>query len=73
MKKLAITLILTAVYSTTEADVMLDGVFDGGDTYTNAETVTWFNGHQTANSIYGDFNSQSFTTEIRYGVDAKQR
>lgn len=68
MKKLAITLILIAFANTTRADVTLDGVLGGGDTYSTTETVTWFNGHQTSNSIYGDFDNQSFTTEIRYGV-----
>lgn len=68
MKKLAIILVLTAVSGANGASVTLDGVLSGGDTYTNTQTVTWYNGHQKANSIYGTFNNQSFTTEIRYGV-----
>ena len=49
MKKLVVTLILTAVCGTTQADVILDGIFDG-DTYKNSEDVGWFNGHRTADS-----------------------
>jgi len=59
-------LILAAVSGTVSADVVLDGVKDG-DTYLNSETVSWYQGHQTHNSIYGDFNNQLGSTTISYG------
>lgn len=67
-KKLAIAFILAAVSGTAQANVILDGILGDGVGYTNSETVNWFNGHQTANSIYGDFNSQFATTTISYGL-----
>ncbi len=56
---------LTTSYGQT---IELDGTYSSGDGYTTAETVTWFNGHKTDDSIYGDFDNQSYTTTIRYGV-----
>ena len=50
-----------------KADIMLNGVLDVGDTYTHTEVVTWFNGHHTSDSIYGDFDNPAGTTTIRYG------
>ena len=49
-------------------NVTLDGVFGSGDAYTTSEKVTWFNGHKTDESIYGDFDNQSHETTIRYGI-----
>ncbi len=69
MKKiLNATIVLAAVAGTAQADIVLDGVLGGADSYSNTESVTWFNGHQTANSFYGDFGNQSHTTNISYGV-----
>ncbi|NWK55354.1 PEP-CTERM sorting domain-containing protein [Verrucomicrobiaceae bacterium N1E253] len=48
--------------------VDLDGIYSGESGYTNTETVTWYNGHKADESIYGDFDSQSHTTTIRYGI-----
>lgn len=68
-RHVAIALFLTGTCSAARADIILDGIFDFGDTYANSQVVTWFNGHQTANSIYGDFDNQFFTTTIWYGID----
>lgn len=65
----AIALFLAATSSAAQADISLDGILGGGDTYANSQVVTWYNGHQTANSIYGDFDNQFATTTIRYGTD----
>lgn len=46
--------------------IKYDGIFTADDKYTNTEIVTWFNGHD--DTTYGDFNSQTFNTFIRYGV-----
>jgi len=58
---------LTTSYGQTPS-VTLDGIYNSEDVYTNSETVTWFNGHKSDESIYGDFDNQSFTTTIRYGI-----
>jgi len=68
MKTLAITLMLTVAANANGSIVTLDGISDGADTYTHTETVTWFNGHKTAHSLYGDFDNQSHTTDIQYGI-----
>ncbi len=69
MKRLvAIALFLTGTCGAARADIILDGIFDFGDTYANSQVVTWFNGHQTANSFYGDFDNQFATTTIQYGT-----
>ena len=47
--------------------VTLDGILTPGDGYTNSESVTWFNGHGKE-SVYGDFDNQSFQTTLRYGI-----
>ena len=59
-------LILAVISGTASADVVLDGVKDG-DTYLNSESVSWYQGHQTQNSIYGDFDDQLGSTTISYG------
>lgn len=69
MKNSMTTMIcLAAMAGVAQADVTLDGIRGLGDMYTNSETVTWFNGHRTDDSIYGDFDSQFATTTIQYGV-----
>lgn len=67
-RNLAIAVVLAGVTGAAQADITLDGVFDSGDMYTHSETVTWFNGHKSEESIYGDFDSQSYTTTIQYGT-----
>lgn len=67
-RMIAIALFLTGTCGAARADITLDGIFDFDDTYANSQVVTWFNGHQTANSIYGDFDNQSFATMIQYGI-----
>jgi len=66
--KITAAVVLLAFSGISRADISLNGVLGGGDSYANSETVTWFNGHQTANSIYGDFDNQFATTRIRYGA-----
>ncbi len=67
-RQFEIALFLIATSSAARADIVLDGIFDGGDAYANSQVVTWFSGHQVANSIYGDFDNQFATTTIQYGV-----
>ncbi len=67
-RQIAIALFLTGTFGVARADIVLDGIFDAPDTYDSSQSVTWYNGHQTANSIYGDFDNQSFATTIRYGT-----
>ncbi len=45
----------------------LDGVYDGDSVYDQSTDTTWYNGHKTEYSIYGDFNDQKGTTTVRYG------
>jgi hypothetical protein len=52
------------------AEIELDGVRDG-DNYNSNEIVSWYSGHQTENSIYGDFDNPLGTTKIRYGTDTR--
>jgi hypothetical protein len=67
-RELATVLTLSVFATTTQASVLLDGVRDGNDTsYTNTEVVTWYNGHKADESLYGEFDSQTATTTIRYG------
>ncbi len=65
------TVALLSVAGTASAGVMFDGTLSGEDAYANSEVVTWFNGHQTANSVYGNFNNQLGTTTIRYGASTR--
>ena len=69
-KKTPIVLLLSAVSCAAQADITLDGVNGAGDVYTNTESVSWFNGHRTDDSIYGDFNNQAGLTNIHYGVSS---
>jgi hypothetical protein len=52
----------------TAASITLDGIFDGSPPYSSSDTVGWFNGHKTEDSIYGDQNSPLGTTTIHYGI-----
>ena len=66
---LTVLAVLAAGITTSDAtSVILDGIYTGEDGYTNSATVTWYNGHQTNNSIYGNFDNQVYTTTIRWGV-----
>ncbi len=67
--ELAAAVILAAATSTAFADITLDGVI-GSDTYSNSEAVGWFNGHRTAESVYGDFDGQLGSTTLSYGESA---
>jgi len=62
------TLVLAVVAGAVQADIELNGVLGGADGYSNNENVTWFNGHRTAESIYGSFDNQFANTNISYGV-----
>ena len=53
--------------TTSLGDIALDGVL-GGHTYANSQAVSWYNGHQTSNSVYGDFINQLGTATIRFEV-----
>ncbi len=70
-QQLAIALTLATAAGSAGASITMDGIFGGGDSYASNELVTWYSGHQTANSIYGDFNNQSATTKIRYGTGTR--
>ena len=52
----------------TAASITLDGIFDGSPPYSSSDTVGWFNGHKTEDSIYGDQTNQLGTTTIHWGV-----
>lgn len=69
MKHIPLVVAILAIHPTVHAQNFdMDGIHGSGDLYTSVETVTWFNGHQTKNSIYGDFDNSTRTTTIRYGV-----
>ncbi len=59
---------ITGTASAGVSTITLDGVLNGNDNYSTEESVSWYQGHQSNNSIYGDFNNQLGTTKIRYGT-----
>ena len=66
---LLITVVFTAVWcsAATGSVISLDGVSDGS-AYGNTATTSWFNGHKSEFSKYGEFNSQLGVTTVHYGV-----
>ena len=65
---LATLLIALAPSSAGAAPITLDGVFDGTPPYSNSESVSWYNGHKTAYSIYGDRTTPLGSTTIHHGL-----
>ncbi len=68
---LVVTLPLSLIPIQTAAagGVTLDGVSDG-DSYEGSKTATWYNGHKSDKSVYGDFGDQKGSTTVRWHADA---
>ncbi len=66
---LLISVVFTAVWcsAATASVISLDGVSDGS-AYGNTATTSWFNGHKSEFSRYGEFNNQLGVTTVHYGV-----
>lgn len=65
----ALAILASGITASYGASITLDGIYDAGsDDYANSATVTWYQGHKNEFSIYGDFDNQSYTTTIRWGV-----
>ncbi len=72
MKYSVLSLALTSAIAfsnpATGATFELDGVFDGASPYSGSRVISWFNGHKSDKSIYGDFDDQLGTTTAYWGV-----